>query len=265
MASLSALNSDHPFLSPYSLDMRASLIPKRYSSDKVLEASGSELKVYDSTYSGFYFYGGVFKYSVSRGAKTLDLSKSKITRYGYARLLSEDGPARVAFDVTGFSVAGGNYLKLLRTKNGSGLKEYVFRGADRIEGTQNPDFLIGYNGNDTLIGGGGSGLTYSNVTSTSWTATSGGGLQGDTLTGGAGADLFKLTEPGGTITDFSPKQGDRLYIGTADVNRLDLIQVPGGISIDIRGASSLPPLRVTLLGLTEFDPAWTFRFFTDLA
>jgi Ca2+-binding RTX toxin-like protein len=63
-------------------------------------------------------------------------------------------------------------------------------GDDLVDGGKGDDAIDGGRGDDILIGGFGD----------------------DTLEGGAGADLFDLTQGDDVVTDFNPKQGDRLVL-----------------------------------------------------
>ncbi len=74
-------------------------------------------------------------------------------------------------------------------------------GADYIDGGAGDDRIFGGGGNDTLLGKAGADSLY-------------GGSGDDSMTGGVGADGFHHEFSGGqdVITDFSAKEGDKLYL-----------------------------------------------------
>lgn len=73
------------------------------------------------------------------------------------------------------------------------------------------NILMGMDGDDTLIGGGGTASALDSLS---------GGLGQDTLTGGAGRDLFCFFSPhqlegDDVITDFSALEGDKILVSAA--------------------------------------------------
>jgi RTX calcium-binding nonapeptide repeat (4 copies) len=94
---------------------------------------------------------------------------------------------------------------------------------DQMKGQQNDDILLGRAGNDKLVGGMGSDRLHGGNGNDKLIGNNGndmliGGFGADTLTGGAGADRWIWSDRHSSlnaldqVTDFDPKQGDRLQV-----------------------------------------------------
>ena len=113
-----------------------------------------------------------------------------------------------------------------------GTSEFVEGGTvlvgDVLDGAGGDDTIDGQDGDDRLLGGEGNDAVTGGLGDDDLTGAQRGGSnsEADTLTGGAGADLFRLGDGGGlfgdqagdlvTIADFSAGEGDRIVLpGTA--------------------------------------------------
>lgn len=86
---------------------------------------------------------------------------------------------------------------------------YGGMGDDSLQGAGFEDFLFGQFGNDTLDGGSGNDLLFGGHGNDLIR----GGSGNDTLEGGRGADRFNASLGNDLITDFTPAEGDRLFLG----------------------------------------------------
>lgn len=86
---------------------------------------------------------------------------------------------------------------------------YGGSGQDRLIGARYDDFLFGQSGDDVLHGAAGSDLLMAGSGRDLLMAGSG----SDTLEGGTGADRFDASSGNDLITDFTVRDGDRVYLG----------------------------------------------------
>ena len=145
-------------------------------------------------------------------------------------------------------------------------------GHETLIGGDGSDLLVGHAGNDSLSGGDGNDSLYGSIGALS--------EEYDTLTGGAGADIFGLgiqaagvfysfflLDPGNgltsndhaTITDFSREQGDKIQL-PGSISDYFLVPTSGGIEIYYNFASSISNLIAVVQNTTELSLSVDYNF-----
>lgn len=141
-------------------------------------------------------------YELQSSGKTIDSFLNQSRTYNTTDGKSHTFKITLSGIVTGAHLVGVenevNYLlnnQVSVDENGTSIAQYMdeFSGYKTTFSTKPKDTIVGTQYNDVLIGFGGH----------------------DTLTGGAGADRFRfysLNDGGDTITDFNPKEGDKIEV-----------------------------------------------------
>ena len=78
-----------------------------------------------------------------------------------------------------------------------------------------------------------------------------GDLGDDTVSGGAGADIFHIFGQAGLdrVTDFNRAEGDQVFVG--DGSRYTVSQVGGDVVIDLAGGARMVLANVSLSSLSD--------------
>ncbi len=220
-----------------------------------LSLSSTLAKFYDDGKNFVSFSGHGFRYTTSGGTLT-DVLAGTITKL----VVEIHGVQTVS--VTGLKLSAADIFDAYEAGNPGAAIRALLGGNDTIVGTKNADFLTGYTGKDTLIGGAGNDRLYGDdgyyfdrdkggrdvlkggagndilagvIGNDVLKGDSGkdvliGGEGNDTLYGGTGADTFQFDKSTtlatmgiDTIVDFSHAQRDRISLSYLDAKTDNVI------------------------------------------